>query len=174
MGTQVQHRRGTTAQHASFTGAVGEVTVDTDKKTLIVHDGSVAGGFVIERAKNAVLLVSAPTGDAITTGDGKAYFRVPSALDGWKITAVAASLYTASTSGAVTVQIRNKTDVVDVLSVPITIDQDELDSLTAATPPTINASNNTVGTGDQIAVDIDGAGTGAKGLVVALTFTKLA
>lgn len=45
MATQVQRRRGTTAQHATFTGALGELTVDTDLNTLVVHDGSTAGGF---------------------------------------------------------------------------------------------------------------------------------
>ena len=44
-GTQLQLRRGTTAQHATFTGAVGEITIDTDKKSVIVHDGSTAGGI---------------------------------------------------------------------------------------------------------------------------------
>jgi hypothetical protein len=44
MATQVQFRRGTTTQHNSFTGAVAEVTVDTDKETVVVHDGSTAGG----------------------------------------------------------------------------------------------------------------------------------
>lgn len=41
---QVQLRRGTTAQHGSFTGAQGELTVDTDKNALVLHDGSTAGG----------------------------------------------------------------------------------------------------------------------------------
>lgn len=45
--TQLQLRRGTSAQTAIFTGAVGEVTVDTDKKTLIVHDGVTVGGTEI-------------------------------------------------------------------------------------------------------------------------------
>jgi hypothetical protein len=40
----LQLRRGTTAQHSTFTGAVGELTIDTDKKTVIVHDGATAGG----------------------------------------------------------------------------------------------------------------------------------
>jgi hypothetical protein len=44
MRTQIQFRRGTTAQTSSFTGAVGEITVDTDKKTLVVHDGLTPGG----------------------------------------------------------------------------------------------------------------------------------
>lgn len=49
MAVQVQWRRGTTAQNNAFTGAVGEVTVDTDKDTLVVHDGSTAGGFPLKR-----------------------------------------------------------------------------------------------------------------------------
>jgi len=45
----IQFRRGTTTQHNSFTGLLGEVTVDTDKKTLVVHDGSTTGGFPLAR-----------------------------------------------------------------------------------------------------------------------------
>lgn len=45
MAKQVQHRRGTTAQHTTFTGAVGEVTVDTDRDAVVVHDGTTPGGF---------------------------------------------------------------------------------------------------------------------------------
>ena len=44
MAQEVRLRRGTTAQHAAFTGAEGEVTVDTTLDTIIVHDGSTAGG----------------------------------------------------------------------------------------------------------------------------------
>ena len=44
MAKQLQLRRGTTAQHATFTGAVGEITVDTAKNTVVVHPGSVSGG----------------------------------------------------------------------------------------------------------------------------------
>jgi len=45
MATELKLRRGTTAQHSTFTGAEAEVTVDTDKETVVVHDGSTAGGF---------------------------------------------------------------------------------------------------------------------------------
>jgi len=45
MATQVQFRRGTTGQHSAFTGAVGEVTVDTEKKTVCIHDAATPGGF---------------------------------------------------------------------------------------------------------------------------------
>ncbi len=44
---QVQLRRGTTTQHGSFTGAQGELTVDTDKNALVLHDGATAGGIKV-------------------------------------------------------------------------------------------------------------------------------
>ena len=44
MAKLLKLRRGSTSQHSSFTGAEGEVTVDTDKDVLVVHDGSAAGG----------------------------------------------------------------------------------------------------------------------------------
>jgi len=50
MSKQVRFRRGTTAQHATFTGIAGEVTVDTDKKTVVVHNGTTAGGIPMARA----------------------------------------------------------------------------------------------------------------------------
>ena len=49
MATQVQFRRGSTAATSSFTGASGEVTVDTDKNIVVIHDGSTAGGFPLLR-----------------------------------------------------------------------------------------------------------------------------
>ena len=45
MSTQIQRRRGTTVQHSSFTGAVGETTIDTDKEVVVVHDGVQTGGY---------------------------------------------------------------------------------------------------------------------------------
>ena len=50
-----QRRRGTTAQHASFTGLNAELTVDTDKKTVVVHDGTTAGGVPLARAAGGTL-----------------------------------------------------------------------------------------------------------------------
>ena len=44
MAKLLKLRRGTTTQHGSFTGAEGEVTIDTTKDTAVVHDGSQAGG----------------------------------------------------------------------------------------------------------------------------------
>lgn len=44
MAKQLQLRKGTATEHNTFTGANGEVTVDTTNKTLRVHDGTTAGG----------------------------------------------------------------------------------------------------------------------------------
>lgn len=45
MAKRVQLRRGTTSEINAFTGAVGEVSVDTSKNVLVVHDGTTAGGW---------------------------------------------------------------------------------------------------------------------------------
>lgn len=54
MSIEVKMRRGTTAEHATFTGAEGEVTVDTDKKVVVVHDGVTPGGFPQNNAKSII------------------------------------------------------------------------------------------------------------------------
>ena len=54
MSTQVQIRRGNTAQTAAFTGAIAELTVDTDKKVVVVHDGTTAGGNPLIRANTSI------------------------------------------------------------------------------------------------------------------------
>lgn len=50
----IQQYRGTTAQHAAYTGKIGELTVDTDKKVVVVHDGSTAGGIPMAREDRKV------------------------------------------------------------------------------------------------------------------------
>ena len=54
MAIQIQLRQGTTTEHNTFTGAVGEVTVDTTRKTLVVHDGVTAGGTPLLKASQLV------------------------------------------------------------------------------------------------------------------------
>ena len=59
MAKVLQHRRGTTAEHANFTGAAGEVTVDTTDKRLVVHDGSTKGGVPAAKKSEIVAIESA-------------------------------------------------------------------------------------------------------------------
>jgi len=56
--TQVQFRKGTTTEHAQFTGANAEITVDTAKKTAVIHDGTDVGGFELQRARWEVISAS--------------------------------------------------------------------------------------------------------------------
>ena len=54
MSISLKPRRGTTAEHSTFTGEAGEITVDTTLKTLVVHDGSTVGGFALPTALGAI------------------------------------------------------------------------------------------------------------------------
>ena len=67
----VQLRRGTDTEHSSFTGAVGEVTVDTTNDTLRVHDGSTAGGVRLAKLSEAGgsgTVTSVDSGTGLTGG----------------------------------------------------------------------------------------------------------
>lgn len=71
MATQVQWRHGTTVEHTSFTGVEAEVTVDTTKDTLVVHDGFTAGGHPMakEAALTSGLAGKYGLSTAVFTGD---------------------------------------------------------------------------------------------------------
>lgn len=62
MPTQVQLRRGTTAQNNSFTGAAGELSVNTSNSTIRVHDGSTAGGTELATVSYASNVTNFSTG----------------------------------------------------------------------------------------------------------------
>ena len=47
MAKQVKRRRGTTAEHAVFPGVEGEITVDTDLQTIVVHNGTAPGKYLM-------------------------------------------------------------------------------------------------------------------------------
>ena len=72
MPDQLQLRGGTTTEHNTFTGASKEVTVDTTKKTAVVHDGATAGGNPLMRedgANSSLALGSAASPSLKFTGD---------------------------------------------------------------------------------------------------------
>jgi hypothetical protein len=77
MADQVQFRGGTTAQHAAFTGAVREVTVDTDKKVAVVHDGATPGGFPLLRQDLGNLPAAAIAAAKLAAGvlDPSAFYK---------------------------------------------------------------------------------------------------
>ena len=65
MPTTLQFRRYGTAAGASITGANGEITIDTDKETVVVHDGSAAGGYPLLRANSNDTLTITASGTGI-------------------------------------------------------------------------------------------------------------
>jgi hypothetical protein len=109
---------------------------------------------------------------ALATGDGKCYFTVPVELNGWNLVTVGAHVYTVSSSGTPIVQLHNLTDTADMLSTRITIDANEKDSKDATAAAVIDTTHDDVATGDEIRIDVDGAGTGTKGLEVRMGFRK--
>lgn len=56
VATQVKRRRGTTAENDAFTGAEGEIVVDTERHELRVHDGVTQGGFKIGGGSGALVI----------------------------------------------------------------------------------------------------------------------
>lgn len=77
MADQLQFRRGTTSEMLGFTGAQGEVVVDTDKKALVVQDGITAGGFptaTSDQVVNGTFYFNEDAGSA-----ANAYILVPKA-----------------------------------------------------------------------------------------------
>ena len=70
MPTQVQFRRANTANTATITGAIGELTVDTDKNVVVVHDGTTAGGHALAKeASPTVTGVFTVTGNTDLNGN---------------------------------------------------------------------------------------------------------
>jgi hypothetical protein len=116
MATILQLRRGTTVQHSTFTGAVGEVTVDTTKDTVVVHDGTTAGGKPLAtEAYVTSAIQTKDNSDEITEGSTNLYFTTTRARD-----AFSASTGISITSGAISSTITQYTDALARGAVSVT------------------------------------------------------
>ena len=73
----VQLRRGTAAEHSSFTGAAGEVTVNTTRNSVHVHDGSTAGGTELATKSSVDNLSS----NSIIDADSDTHVKVEATTD---------------------------------------------------------------------------------------------
>ena len=103
MAKLLKLRRGTTSQHSSFTGAEGEVTVDTDKEALVVHNGSTAGGFPVARADGTGVANFTITGELdAATGDFSGDVDVDGTLEADAITVNGTALGTVIAGTTVT------------------------------------------------------------------------
>ena len=131
----------------------------------LVADSSTATGLKWA-AEPAVLAVAVSDEEtALTTGTAKITFRMPFAMT---VTAVRASLTTASTSGTPTFDINE--GGTSILGTKLSIDANEKTSTTAATAATI--TDSALADDAEITIDIDTAGTGAKGAKVYIIGTR--
>jgi hypothetical protein len=171
VGTTHFEAAGGIATHAAVTSSVhgisafGATLVDdadaaTARTTLGL--GNLATATTVQEVIG--IAVSDET-TAITTGTAKVTFRMPFAMT---LTAVRANLNTASSSGTPTVDINEGGST--ILSTKLTVDANEKTSTTAATAAVI--SDSALADDGEITIDIDTAGTGAKGLKVWLIGTR--
>ena len=80
MATRLQLRKGSATEHNTFTGANGEVTVDTTNKTLRVHDGTTVGGTRLATLTGG-LVPTTQLPAATTSGQGVVQFATQSEVN---------------------------------------------------------------------------------------------
>ena len=85
MSKLLQLRGGTTSEHSTFTGALREVTVDTTKDSLVVHDGATAGGFPLATTADIGSTIQAYDADT-TKNDVANTFTATQTLPAIKLT----------------------------------------------------------------------------------------
>ena len=177
IGTDVQAYSTKLGTLAGQTWAADKITYQTSTSALATTDLTTFGRSLIaagdapsvratlDLVESFIIAVSDET-TALTTGTAKVTFRAPYALTLNPTSAPLpkANVNTVSSSGVVTVDI-NKNGA-SILSTKLTIDATEKTSATAATPAVF--SSTSMAADDEVTIDIDTAGTGAKGLKVIL------
>ncbi len=143
-----------------------ETTTGTDATRAVTPDSLAGSNY----GKKVVSIIIIDDSTVVTTGDGKFTYHVVPILNGWNLVDVSVGLTTASTSGTPTVSLFNVTTAQHMLSTSITVNEAEYHSGTSYIPPVINTSYDDVATGDRIRIDVDVAGTGAKGLQIDMVF----
>lgn len=120
----------------------------------------------------------------VTTGNDARRFVVTDDLGGTRLRSAHATVTTASTSGTIALQVVNLngpvTGTVDLLSPVTSIDANEFTSYTGTVPHVVNTGTipfnggtfptNYIQRGNVLRIDVDAAGTGAKGLEALLEF----
>ena len=145
---------------ATGSGVPARLGVGTNGHVLVAASGETTG-LIWQGPAEVIGIAVSDEETALTTGNAKVTFRMPFAMT---LTAVRASLTTASTSGLPTFDINEGGTT--ILSTKLTIDANEKTSTTAATPAVI--SDSALADDAEITIDIDVAGTGAKGAKVYL------
>lgn len=142
-------------------GGGGDIPAGGAARQVMVKQSATDGDVAWEYPTESIIVALGDETTAITVGAGKVTMRMPYAF---KLTAVRASLTTASTAGTPTIDINE--GGASILSTKLTIDVNEKTSVTAATAPVISDSD--LADDAELTFDIDVAGTGAAGLKVVL------
>lgn len=168
MSITVKLRRGSTTQHSTFTGEEAEVTVDTTKDVVVVHDGVTVGGHPMVKASSLAAVA--------TSGDYNDLTNKPTAGTG-TVTSVGLSLPSifsvsgspVTVSGTLTGTLTNQTANQVFASPNGTSGTPTFRSLVASDIPTLN--QNTTGTAANVTgtVAIANGGTGSTTAAGALT-----
>lgn len=143
----------------------------------IETDRTYKGNLDVQGDLNSKKVISLQLTDgssAISTGDGKAYIRIPEQFNTYNLIDVELSTTAPSTAGLITGSIERGRQAsatsahtwVDMLSTGVTIDATEYDSKDATTPPVINTANDDVATGDLVRVNIDSVGSAPTGVLI--------
>jgi len=184
-GTSLTSNSGTLDCDAASTTATGcievaiasEVDTGTDTARAVSPD-ALAGSNLGEKVVSVPVFDS---GEDATTGDGKAYFTIPSSLDGMNLVEIHAQVVTTGTTNTINIDIARcatvatgnvcSGTVADVLSTNLTVDSGEDDSSTAAAAAVIDTGNDDVATNQVYRIDCDAVHTTpSKGLIVTFVF----
>jgi hypothetical protein len=143
-----------------------ETNTGSDTGRAVTPDG-LAGSV---HGEKVIQMVVVDFGTALTTGNGKFYFHVPSTLNGFNIVDVHAEVISAPAGSTIIIDLYNVTQSGDILSTNLTIDASETGSDTAAAAAAIDTGQDDLQTNDVIRVDIDqvGSSTAGSGLLVTL------
>jgi hypothetical protein len=149
MSTQIQRRRGTTSEHSSFTGAAGEITIDSTKNTVVVHDGSTQGGIPLAKESALASTVGALTDVTITSVGAGEVLKYSGSEWVNNTLAEAGIVATGDIGSTVQAYDANLTSFVTALTLPTSdgttgqfLKTDGAGNVTFATIPTINTLND--------------------------------
>ena len=166
-----------TAKQEVIPNLTQESSVDIATDKISFYDASTATtrsillNAVQQFVERTLIVKCVADGIGPAVGDGITHVVIPSSLNGKNLSSANAHVYTVGTGVSISnVQIHNITTGYNMLSTPITIDLNEKDSSTAATPPVIGGQND-VSTGDVIRIDVDAVATNTLGLEVRMVFS---
>jgi len=126
---------------------VSETDTGTSTAKYVSPDGLAGSNY---GTRGFTILINDST--ALTTGDGKAYVRIPEEFNGFDLVGV--RFARVSGTGTPLVQVHNVTQAVDMLTTRVSIDSGETDSSTATTAVVIDTANDDVASGDRLRIDV--------------------